>query len=395
MTKIVCIDHASLQDGSDLSEAIQTAFGADGLGIILIRGVEGLSGLRLRLLKLAHALAYLPDKATIEDTTSNFSFGWSHGKEKLEDGRLDTHKGSFYANPCLDDPSGGDLCLSNSHPAYLRPNLWPTSSLPQLEPAFKNLGQLIVNVGAELVGHCDLYTSTACGFDRGCLIDSISSSKNHKARLLYYFPPVPSDTSEAWEGHHWCGWHLDHGSITGLTSAIYFNEAGEEVPNPDPSAGLYIRDRSGSVVKALIPADCLAFQMGEGEICGNESRFEFPLTLLVLQHFKSAQATSCRQPHIMFDLVLPHFLSREPHSRYSSNLLMTSLSLHHLVHQLFLAGLDLNKHFQNSPMQDSSSITMRSSMIKVVWSLRVQIGAVSESRQTCFCSGLLRPVYKC
>lgn len=37
-----------------------------------------------------------------------------------------------------------------------------------------------------------------------------------------------------------------------------------ELPqSPDPSAGLYIRSRTGTVVKVNIPRDCLAFQTGE------------------------------------------------------------------------------------------------------------------------------------
>jgi hypothetical protein len=34
--------------------------------------------------------------------------------------------------------------------------------------------------------------------------------------------------------------------------------------SPDPLAGLYIRARSGKMVKVIIPKDCLAFQTGEG-----------------------------------------------------------------------------------------------------------------------------------
>lgn len=34
--------------------------------------------------------------------------------------------------------------------------------------------------------------------------------------------------------------------------------------SPDPMAGLYIRARSGKMVKVIIPKDCLAFQTGEG-----------------------------------------------------------------------------------------------------------------------------------
>lgn len=37
----------------------------------------------------------------------------------------------------------------------------------------------------------------------------------------------------------------------------------DEVPNPDPDAGLYIKNRAGEEVKASIPTDHIAFQMGE------------------------------------------------------------------------------------------------------------------------------------
>ncbi len=35
----------------------------------------------------------------------------------------------------------------------------------------------------------------------------------------------------------WCGWHNDHGSLTGLTSAMYMDADGNVVENTDPSAG--------------------------------------------------------------------------------------------------------------------------------------------------------------
>ena len=36
-----------------------------------------------------------------------------------------------------------------------------------------------------------------------------------------------------------------------------------EVANPDPEAGLYIQSRDGSLVKAIVPHDVAAFQIGE------------------------------------------------------------------------------------------------------------------------------------
>ena len=264
--EIVCISYNDLLNGNeDLPGAIQAAFGPSGLGILLISNVPGLAEKRRRLLNQSHELASLPDKSKIEDMESSYSFGWSHGKEKLVDGRPDIYKGSFYANPVHDDPTDGNLDLAKEHPAYLRPNLWP-SDLPDLEPAFKDLGRLIVKVGEHLLRQCDRYTSGQ-GLAPGTLIKSIARSKNHKARLLYYFP-TSSSKSEEDETDCWCGWHLDHGSITGLTSAMFFDREMNEVASPDADAGLFIRDRNGSVVKATIPANCLAYQTGEAlQIC--------------------------------------------------------------------------------------------------------------------------------
>lgn len=55
----------------------------------------------------------------LQDPASQFNLGWSHGKERLKNGQLDTHKGSFYANPVLDVPTE-DVELQKRHPAYCR-----------------------------------------------------------------------------------------------------------------------------------------------------------------------------------------------------------------------------------------------------------------------------------
>jgi hypothetical protein len=39
----------------------------------------------------------------------------------------------------------------------LRPNIWPGKALPELEPAFKELGRLMMDVGLRLTEHCDQY----------------------------------------------------------------------------------------------------------------------------------------------------------------------------------------------------------------------------------------------
>ena len=44
-----------------------------------------------------------------------------------------------------------------------RRNVWPGQDLPQLEAAFRELGQLIIAVGQQLAAHCDAYVSRVSG----------------------------------------------------------------------------------------------------------------------------------------------------------------------------------------------------------------------------------------
>jgi isopenicillin N synthase-like dioxygenase len=98
------------------------------------------------------------------------------------------------------------------------------------------------------------------------LTEIIESSKCCKARLLHYFPQkeeTNENNNDEMSFSSWCGWHNDHGSITGLVSAIYMDENGEIVNNNDPDAGLYIRSRKSELVKVAIPSDHIAFHIGE------------------------------------------------------------------------------------------------------------------------------------
>ena len=54
-----------------------------------------------------------------EDRASSYSFGWSHGKEAIEDGRADLLKGSYYNNP-LQDNRHSSAALMAEFPCYCR-----------------------------------------------------------------------------------------------------------------------------------------------------------------------------------------------------------------------------------------------------------------------------------
>jgi len=256
--------------------AIQRAFGYDGLGLLLVRGVPGLEAARGACLPFARLMALLPEdtKKKYVHAASSYSFGWSHGKENFN-GVPDRSKGSFYFNPIHDIPEDDPAQYTN--PAlspFLHPNIWPDSDLSGFEGACKTLSRLMVNAGVALSRHVDAYVeeqSASWGSSTPTtsrtLHSVVTKSRTHKARLLYYFP---SSSSLAESGSDatltpWCGAHNDHGSLTALTSAAFFKEdTGELLQGcPDPNAGLYIRSRKGETVRAVIPADCLAFQIGE------------------------------------------------------------------------------------------------------------------------------------
>ncbi|CAM6129197.1 unnamed protein product [Calypogeia fissa] len=260
---VVTLSYADLKNESlDLSENLEVGFGPSGLGIIAITDVPGYPQLRKKLLPLAQRVATLPEdvRKQLEDPPSRYSFGWSHGKEKLETGRPDQLKGSFYANLCKDMRTTSTV-LMERYPTQCRNNLWPKEHLPELESTMKELGSLIIEVGFLLAHHCDKYVSSR---NPKAEVESLQKilrrSQCHKGRLLHYFPNFDSHGDD--DLSSWCGWHRDIGSLTGLTCAMY-TKGGVEVPSPDPEAGLYIENREGKVVKAVYNADYLAFQLGE------------------------------------------------------------------------------------------------------------------------------------
>ncbi|KAK3028092.1 hypothetical protein RJ639_039383 [Escallonia herrerae] len=88
-------------------------------------------------------------------------------------------------------------------------------------------------------------------------------SRCHKGRLLYYFPMQQSNCSQDGDSmSSWCGWHTDHGSLTGLTCGMFLRNT-VEMPCSDGAAGLYIKTRTGQIVKVVYGEDEIAYQIGE------------------------------------------------------------------------------------------------------------------------------------
>lgn len=210
--------------------------------------------------------------------------GWSCGKETLKDGRYDTLKGSYYVN-CSPQFEESQKSVADKYPSfseYTAPNVWPAEDLlPGFEATFRELCTLIIDIAALVARACDKYAEANIdGYKKGYLEHVVKTSVSTKARLLHYFPgpetqPEASSDSSGDEDD-WCATHLDHGCLTGLTSAMFVDEAAHPPQNgsafaplkelersPDPKAGLYIHSRTGAVTKVAIPRDCLAFQTGE------------------------------------------------------------------------------------------------------------------------------------
>jgi isopenicillin N synthase-like dioxygenase len=222
--------------------------------------------------------------AKVEKPEAKYNVGWSCGKETLADGRYDTLKGSYYANPIHD--AALEAKARSLYPKVVEmvtPNVWPSEEvLPGFEAKFEALCQLIVDVAGLVARSCDRYgVAKLAGYKAGTLEEIVRTSVSTKARLLHYFPPPASTSPPAVDvpekvDDDWCATHTDLGALTGLTSQMFIDEVAhpakfsgssptplpELEAHPDPKAGLWIRDRAGRTTQVHIPRDSLAFQTG-------------------------------------------------------------------------------------------------------------------------------------
>ena len=262
MSRAVTISYKDLVEEKDLTTETKTAFGSNGLGLILVKGVPNLKEKRLKILNLTRQFANLPEKIKEKYThpESHYSYGWSHGKEKMKGGIPDIAKGSYYANPVADCVTD-DEELKKKFPGTYSDNIWPKEDLPELEIAFKNMSKLQLDLGFRMCHLFDRYLNKVSEgqHEIGTIYKMISDSNTYKGRLLHYFPMEDKSSNDI---DSFCGWHLDHGGVTTLLSPLYLDLDGNPVEKPD-NCGLYIKALDGSTVKVDIPEDCFAVQLGE------------------------------------------------------------------------------------------------------------------------------------
>jgi len=280
---IVVIEYAALLEepgesdaaNNELQEKLIAAFGTDkSLGIVAIRGVPRFLDARATFLPMAHRLAHLPHdylENELGDPKTLYNAGWSHGKEKLGD-KPDTAKGSFYFNPLSDTPGSPEL--RDQFPLSYPCNVWPDDEkMPGFEAKAKDLGSIMHKAVVRLSLHIDALAKKRLGasYTDNMLHKQMQATDKAKGRLLYYFPIESKDTSTSGgeastPEDSWIGWHNDSGFLTALAGDMYVDdETGKPIDKSliDPAAGLYAVDRSGKTVRANIPEDCMAVQIGE------------------------------------------------------------------------------------------------------------------------------------
>lgn len=203
-------------------------------------------------------------------------------------------KGSYYVNCAFYQDDALKSTPLDSFSQHTAPNVWPPEDfLPGFREAFEELCTLIIDTAVLVARACDRYALTNIkDYEKGYLERVVKSSTTTKARLLHYFPSGPSGSTlsdgesnlpsqEEVNEDDWCATHIDHGCLTGLTSALYVDESAHPPvipPNlgmdslpplpaltsaPSPSTGLYILSRTSEVTKVNIPPSCLGFQTGE------------------------------------------------------------------------------------------------------------------------------------
>jgi hypothetical protein len=102
LAKPITVDYEELNsdDPQELFPRLITAFGdqPDCLGIVIVnmQSVPEYITLRKTLLSYSSYLAALPSQELkkLENAHAKYVVGWSHGKEKLKSGAVDTRKGS-------------------------------------------------------------------------------------------------------------------------------------------------------------------------------------------------------------------------------------------------------------------------------------------------------------
>lgn len=260
---IVHVEFKEIQEQPKaLFDKIEEAYGDEGIGAMIVNNIPGFPERRKALLPYAQKLAQLDQEIleSMETPEYFYSVGWSHGREKFR-GKPDMLKASFYASPLVDK---WKMILADGEETHFQ-NKWPAAGvIDGFEDSFKELGKFINGIGIEVAKNLDKFVKARCeAYEDGLIEKHLKESTRTTGRLLHYFPVDKTiDTTDM----KWCGWHNDHGTLTGLCSAMYLDRDFKEVDPrdiEDDVSGLFAMTRNHQEVKVKIPQNSLAFQIGE------------------------------------------------------------------------------------------------------------------------------------
>ncbi len=241
---------------TDLFPLIEKAYGSDGLGILVVEDVPGFQEKREKALRLIHQFAHLPEKTLerYESPSTNYSRGWSRGKEIYRN-EPDYLKGSFYSTL---PPHNNNNILHNDL------NIWPDDIIPELKTTLLDTGNQMRTVGLHLLSIIDKFiNSHFSSYQLNTSKQQVEVSEMCISRGLYYFPKNGMNNIIKNDDYLWSGWHNDHGSLTALCSAIYLDENGNEGKFKLSKTGLFIKNRKGEDIRVTHRPCDIAFQIGE------------------------------------------------------------------------------------------------------------------------------------
>jgi hypothetical protein len=165
-------------DLSPLYNSINLAFSSSSssLGLLLVSNLPPrLAEVRIQLTLLSNTFASLAPsiQETYTSESTNFSFGWSHGRE-IMNGKPDLSKGSFYANH-NDELSGR--------------NIWPHPSevgCAEFKTLFQEGCTILAMIGERVGRACDGALGEGMGEGKKSIERMIRESRGSKGRLLHY-----------------------------------------------------------------------------------------------------------------------------------------------------------------------------------------------------------------
>ncbi|KAF3357398.1 hypothetical protein VdG1_03186 [Verticillium dahliae VDG1] len=189
---------------SHLHRPMNSAFGPDSLGILVVKDVPAeFAHLRHQTLSYASYLGNLgaDELKKLENVKAKYLTGWSLGKEQLKNGQADMFKGSYYANCAFYNDASLDCARptaefnTDNFPEYLSPNVWPDeTALPGFKPSVEALCRLIIDTAVLVARACDRFAAEEIpNYPPGYLEHVVSTSSTTKARLLHYFPQTEAD----------------------------------------------------------------------------------------------------------------------------------------------------------------------------------------------------------